>query len=541
MASVINTNVMSLNAQRNLGKSQNALSTSLQRLSSGLRINSAKDDAAGLAISQRMTAQIRGLGQATRNANDGISLAQTAESAMGEATNILQRVRELSIQSANATNSSTDRAALQEEVSQLVSELDRIASTTEFNGTKLVDGTFTTQQFQVGANANQTISLDVGGIRSTQIGAYVNTSSDITTNSAGTAAALVGAGTGGVALAVVNDADYTGVDGNDITGGNLTINGSTISNSTNYIGSDAPTYQSSDSAFAKAAAINDSGVAGVTATADNSQTFAAASAGNFMTTDATLTGTDTVDYALSVNGTAVYSQDGMGASESITMDDMVDAINAQKFTTGVTASTDSGGDLVLQAEDGRNIAVSETLDFNDGATVTDDSDGAVITSSFSTRTITDDTTGTAAFTQTQNLTLRGQVTIQSSDDVVFNDAAGAATIGFSGSLAASNSIKSVDISSVSGANSAILSVDAALDSINSSRASLGALQSRFETTISNLSSTSENLSAARSRIQDADFAMETANLTRNQILQQAGTAMLAQANSAPQSVLSLLQ
>ncbi|MCK9285611.1 MAG: flagellin domain-containing protein, partial [Rhodocyclaceae bacterium] len=188
MAQVINTNVSSLNAQRNLNMSQSALATSLQRLSSGLRINSAKDDAAGLAIADRMSSQIRGLNQATRNANDGISLAQTAEGALGETNNILQRIRELAIQSANATNSASDRVALQSEVNQLIAEMDRISNTTSFNGLKLLDGNFSAQTFQVGSEANQTISVSVSGADSTSLGVNKTNTNNTTlgiTNSTG--------------------------------------------------------------------------------------------------------------------------------------------------------------------------------------------------------------------------------------------------------------------------------------------------------------------------------------------------------------------
>ena len=532
MASVINTNVMSLNSQRNLSKSQNALSTSLQRLSSGLRINSAKDDAAGLAISQRMTAQIRGMNQATRNANDGISLAQTAESAMGEATNILQRVRELSIQSANATNSSTDRAALQQEAGQLLEELDRISTTTEFNGTKLLDGNFTTQQFQVGANANQTIGLSVDGMRTSQIGATATATSDVATQDVGTEEAAAG----GVTPAFANAA-YTGVDENAIDGttSGVVINSTTVAATSGYAVT-GDNYRDSTSAYAKAAAINGSEVAGVEATATTEADFAAETGGF---TSSTLAGTDTATYSLAINGQAIVTgQTFTATGGDISMDDMVTAINAASADTGVVASNNAGA-LKLVAEDGRNIEIDEDFTFVDGDAA--DSTGSFNTA-FSDYALVDNTSATdsggviAANTQTY----RGTVTLESSSDITLN--VGAANLGMSASIhSATGSMDNVDISTVDGANLALSRVDSALDQINSSRASLGALQSRFETTVSNLQSTSENLSAARSRIQDADFAMETANLTRNQILQQAGTAMLAQANSAPQSVLSLLQ
>ncbi len=533
MPQVINTNVMSLNAQRNLTRSQTSLATSIQRLSSGLRINSAKDDAAGLAISERMSAQIRGLNQAARNANDAISLSQTAEGAMSSATDILQRIRELAIQSANSTNSASDRAALQEEVNQLVEELDRISTTTEFNGLKLLDGTFTAQQFQVGANANQTLSVSVDSMRTDDIGAYVNASSD-QSYSSGTAAAA----NGGVSATTLtaDAANYTGVDGNAISGGNLQINGKPVNDSVDYVGANL-TYQGDTSAYAKARAINDSNIAGVTAVADNTQTFAEASADNFL--DATAIGFgngDNISYTLTINGEPIFNGTTLdGTTNTISMQAAVDAINSKQFDTGVTASITSTGALQLQADDGRDIVVGQTIAFTDDGT-DNTTDGNILTV-FSTNTITE---ANGSGSVTDSLTFKGQVTLQSSDNITFNS--GQALLGFgSATVSATGSISAVDISDVSGANAAILAVDAALDTINSSRAKLGAIQNRVETTIANLQTTSENLSAARSRIRDTDFAAETANMTRMQILQQAGVAMLAQANAVPQLALQLLQ
>jgi len=384
MPQAINTNVMSLNAQRNLGKTQNALATSISRLSSGLRINSAKDDAAGLAISERMTSQIRGLKQAVRNANDGISLAQTAESALAEIGNNLQRIRELAVQSANATNSASDRAALDVEAQQLKAEIDRVAQTSEFNGTKLLDGTFSSQAFQVGANVNETITLN----------SIVNAQS---------------ANLGSSTQAKVSTVAATG-------------------------------------------------------------TFTALVAGNITIADSAGTAIDVGAVALTTSAT------DRAAS-------LRDAINAISDQTGVYAVNDTATTLTLTSETDITITIDGT-----NATATN--------------------TGLTTLTNT------------------------AATVtGFS----------SMSVASVGGANLAITSMDAALTAVNSARATLGAMQNRFESTISNLSAASENLSAARGRIRDADFAAETAALTRASILQQAGTAMVAQANTLPQSVLSLLQ
>jgi flagellin len=383
MAAIINTNVASLNAQRNLSSSQSSMNTSLQRLSSGLRINSAKDDAAGLAISERFTAQIRGLDVASRNANDGISLAQTAEGALGEVTNNLQRIRELAVQSANASNSATDRAALQTEASQLLSEVDRVSNQTKFNGVALIDGSFTSAVFQVGANAGETITVS------------------------------------------------SLVDANVAALGSVT-----------------------------SASAQSSSVSGISS-------LGALAAGT-----------------LTINGTDISTQIGAAGTSQQRVGQVVDAINNSSTTTGVNAAFDaSTGKIVLSSES--NITVGGT----------------------------DDGTATG-----------------------FDGATGV-----TGTAATTTGLTSLDLSSYAGASLAIKQIDSALGQVNSARATLGAIQNRFSSVVSNIASTSENMSASRSRIQDADFAKETAAMTRGQILQQAGTAILSQANSAPQNVLSLLR
>lgn len=385
MAAVINTNVVSLNAQRNLNSSQGALATSLQRLSSGLRINSAKDDAAGLAISERMSSQIRGLNQAVRNANDGISMSQTAEGALGEVGNNLQRIRELAVQSRNASNSASDRTALNNEVQQLKSEIDRVASTTAFNGIKLLDGSFTNQAFQVGANVGETISISsLVNAQSTALGTTVTY-----------AANVVGAA----------PTAFTA-----ITAGDLTINGTSVG-------------------------------------------------------------------AVAAGGNAVAQGANIAA-----------AINTVSGTTNVTATANGATGAVTLT----NTSGSTTIVAFAGATAS--------------TAITGLTAGTTAVTTTT-------------------------VAGFS----------SLAITTTAGADTAIASMDSALSALNAARADLGAYQNRFSSTVSNLQTTAENLTASRSRIVDADFASETATLSRNQVLQQAGTAMLAQANALPQSVLALLR
>ena len=466
MAQIINTNTASLNTQRNLNVSQTPQSTAIQLLSSGLRINSAKDDAAGLAISERFTSQIRGLNQATRNAQDGISLAQTAEGALSSIGNNLQRIRELAVQSANATNSASDRAALQQEVTQLVAEVDRVASQTEFNGLKLLDGTFSSQQFQVGANANQTISVaSINSVRSSNLGQQY------------TAQVTSGA-----------------LDGStNVNLGALTINGTAVGSAT--VAADAKLLTD---------AINAANISGVRAAVTGPTTVA----GSAMTA-AALTGT------ITINGvtTASISTTTNAASSRTSV---VSAINAISAATGVTA-TDDGSVVNLAAADGRNI-----------------------TSSFTTLTAAATGVGAAG-------------TADSTYSVTYNGVAGGSlvvggTITNSGLTAATTNValsgtalSNVSILDVNGANTALASIDAALTAVNSQRATLGAIQNRFESTISNLQTNSENLVASRSRIQDADFAEETAKLTRAQILQQAGVAMLAQANALPQNVLALLR
>ena len=470
MAQVINTNVTSLTAQRNLGVSGNAMSLSIQRLSSGLRINSAKDDAAGLAISQRMTAQIRGMNQAVRNANDGISLAQVAEGAMQESTNLLQRMRELAVQAANSTNNSTDRASIQSEVNQLKSEIDRIALNTQFNGQRILDGSFSNASFQVGANSNQTISFSIGSAKASSIGGIATAT--------------------GTAVGAAVAADITVAIG----GGAAT----TINSSANFAG--ALSSQDGTSAYAKAAALTDAGFS-VTASTSGTQTLGAIG-GNAGDT-----------YNLDINGVSIFS--GTDVSTALTSSALRDAINGVSNQTGVIASL-NGGNLTLTAADGRNISVTES-----GTGFTAGTDGITVTA--------------GPFADI----LRGKLTINAADTIAIGGTV--ANIGLSAAIAKDTiGIDSLDVSTAAGAQTAIMRIDAALGTVNANRADMGALQNRFDSTIANLQNVSDNLSAARSRIQDADYAAEMANLTKNQILQQAGTAMLAQANSMPQSVLKLL-
>ncbi len=496
MTQIINTNVASLTAQRNLASSQESLNVSLNRLSSGLRINSARDDAAGLAISNAFTSQINGLNQAIRNANDGISLSQVAEGALAESTNILQRVRELAIQSANGSNSPTERQALQQEVSQLQAELNRISETTSFGGRALLDGTFGTEQFQVGSEANQTINISINSASASTLG---TTRLDL----------------GGTALASVVAAAAT-PGANTVAGGSVDIAGS-LGSATVTVGAND---QASDIADVVNAATGDTGVSADARTVVRITGFAA-------------------DAAVSFN---LAGQGGVFASISGTptggdLATIASSVNNAQATTGIGAEVD-GTTLILTSERGDDIQIQDYVTAAAGAagdlTVTaTDFDGTANASNTTLSGIAASTTDSARITGNVRLDAVATLTYTSTDTTVAT-ASGAN----SGTLSA---VSTVDISTSGGAQSAISIVDAAIQAIDSQRASIGAVQNRLQSTISNLQSISENVSAARSRIQDADFAAETANLTRTQILQQAGISVLAQANALPQQVLSLLQ
>ncbi len=481
MALTVNTNVSSLNAQRNLGTSQASLNTSLQRLSSGLRINSAKDDAAGLAISERFTSQIRGNEVAVRNANDGISLAQTAEGALGEIGNNLQRMRELAVQASNATNSDSDRASINNEIQTLSTEIDRVAQGTTFNGTKLLDGSFSSKTFQVGANNQATDKITIANLASARTSAL-----------GGAGASTQATVAGGVTTAA-------------LAAGDLTINGQQVGASTAGTG----LGQTADSAYSVAAAINAvSGQSGVTATANETTYSGAVPGGN----GAIAAG------AFSINGVAVGAVadggDAVGQGANVAAE-----INRISSQTGVTAAADSvTGAVTLTAADGRNIDIQgDTSDTGFGAEAAADS---VVT--------------------TSTVTLESASDINISGGNVANAglAAGATA---AVTTTSANTISNMNVLTASNAVKALDTIDAALGSINSSRAELGAIQNRFSSVVSNTQATIENLSASRGRIQDTDFAKETANLSRAQVLQQAGTAMLSQANQSSQGVLSLLR
>jgi flagellin len=516
MASTINTNIASLTAQRNLGLSQASLRTSMERLSSGLRINSAKDDAAGLAISDRMTSQIRGLNQASRNANDGISLAQVAEGAMGSISTNLQRIRELSVQSANGTNSASDRAALQQEVAQLKQEISRVASQTQFNGLNLLDGTFTTQQFQVGANANQTIGVSVGSAQATDMG------NNKVSSTTGAGIATAGAATAGPLSTVVAGPPITYPNittaVNGFTAQDLTISGNGTVSTTPDVATPSPgALVAGSTAKAIAAAVNAyTAQSGVTAVPTNTATIAAVPAPGAVQFELMGANATPITIAATVSSVTDLSA-------------LAQAINGQTSSTGITAVSDMSGKLVLTNSTGEDIRIGNlsTVGGLVGATI----QGA------------DTTTAAVAIAAGPTVnTVGGSVTFHSASSFsISTNGAGTDFLAVANTGSTLSAVSAIDISTAAGATDALLTVDAALSTVSSNRAKLGAVQNRFLTTIDNLNTTSENLSASRSRIQDADFATETANLSRTQILQQAGTAMVAQANQLPQGVLALLR
>jgi flagellin len=495
---VINTNIASLTAQRNLTGSASSLQTALQRLSSGLRINSAKDDAAGLAIASRMSAQVSGLNQAIRNANDAVSLSQTAEGALGESGNLLTRIRDLAVQSANDTNSGTDRAALQQEVSQLQQELNRVANETEFNGKKLLDGTFTAQQFQVGANANQSISISMASAKGQDIGdqqVFTTGTSLDAVASAGATPPVVGV--------------------NTVAAQNLTVSGS--------VGSKVIGVAAGVSAKAISDSVNgQSQSTGVTSSARTQATLTAQGTGNFTFN---VFGSNTTAAAVSVNITNTSD-----------LSKVADAINAKSAQTGVTAIAQAGN-VTLTSDQGYDIGVTNVSNGGVGATDTLSVQSSTYGGTF-TPAAAQQLGGAGA---NNSAVLHGRVEFSASDAYTVQTDTAGTLLTAANNASTLSSVATIDIGSQAGANSAISVVDGALSYINSVRAKLGAVQNRVESTISNLSATSENLTAAKSRIQDADFAAETANLTRSQVLQQAGIAMLAQANAVPNQVLSLLR
>ena len=497
---VINTNTASINAQYNLNKVNQEMEKAMEQLSSGKRVNTAADDAAGLAIATRMESQVRGLEQAMRNAADGQSLVDTTEGAHQEVTNILQRMRELAIQASNETNVASDRASLNDEVTQLQQEIDRIASQTTWNGVAVLDGSFTNKQLQIGAEADQTLNFSVDSVSSANLGSYTLESTAVTV------------------------ANTTGGATQSIAGDDLTVSG--------HLGSSTIAVTAADSAKDVAALINaKTGNTGVSASAVTKLEVS------------NLGAAGTVSFTLTGNASASIS-----ASIASTTDlhSLVDAINQKSGVTGVTATfgTDTSK-MILTHSSGEDISIKSFANSTAGNDTIDfralEKDGVSYAQASDTLTEGGDV----------DMTVVGQMTLSSThdfdvtgDDTVaangFFTASGGGASTSGGSADLSN-IASIDISTVTGANSAILAIDGAIDKINSARAGLGAVSNRLDHTISNLGNIQINIASSQSRIQDADFAKATGDLTKSQIMSQAATAMLAQANASKQGVLSLLQ
>ena len=514
----INTNIPSLYIQRNLVNSQSAIAESLERISSGLRINSAKDDAAGLAISIRFNTQVRGINVAVRNANDALSFAQTTESALDEVTRSLQRIRDLAVQSTNGSNSSSDRLSLQEEVTQLVSEIERIAQTTTFNGNFVANGSVRNLDFQVGPNSGENVSVGGVDVRTSALGKQPGTQQS-------TASSLANSGVSLGAASIYNISGFSFAIGSgttiDVTDSG---NGGTIdiANVDALVDSTTVGY---GSGLAKdlAVRINDlrsGGASELDGVYANAYNFF-----NYEDTEASLNGVSAFVAAGSLaNGELTINGVDVGPVDFQALDAdgaLSNAINANSNTTGVKASVDAFGRLLLEASDGRDIIVdtSTTDVFN---------------------VLFDGGDATADTARVDNQYKSGRVIISAEDTI--------STLGYDNTydinegfnVRAVGTVQNSDVTTVSGANITINAIDSALEQVDLFRASIGAVQSRFDSTIRNLSAVSESLQAASSRITDADFAAETARLTRYQLLQQAGIAVLAQANASPQLALSLL-
>jgi len=482
---VINSNMGSLYGQMHLSRTESMLDEATMRLSSGKKLNSSADDAAGMAISTRMNAQVRGLNMAVKNAGDGISMLNSIEGALDEVTNMLLRMRELSVQAVNDTNFGTDRIYLNEEINQLKNEISRISANTRFNGEPVLDGSLTSKVFQLGTEGGETVSFAVDSVSSSALGAFTYTG---TTKEAAAAAATVTANT-------------------NTTAEDVSVHGHTVSK--DFAASAAQSGKS------LAAAINvETGATGVKATA---QTYA-----KLLSTAASAT------YSITLNGTST----GNFAIGSTSVGDAVTKINQISGTTGVTAAASSDGSFVtLHHAQGEDITI-----INDSA----GTDLDVVAVGYDGKTAGSTVISLAATAGNDSTSVQGNVQLSSSKTFSVTQS-GTAALGYfvtgSGSL---STISNVDVKSQAAATAAISTIDGAMEKISSVRAELGALTNRLEYTVDNLTNIATNTQAAISRIVDADFAAETAKLTKAQILQQAGTAMLAQANQSKQSVLALL-
>ncbi|WP_455553907.1 flagellin N-terminal helical domain-containing protein [Comamonas kerstersii] len=536
MAATINTNIASINAQRNLALSGQSLNTTMQRLSSGLRVNSAKDDAAGLAIAERMNTQVKGLTVAARNANDGISLAQTAEGALGKVGDMLQRMRELAVQASNATNSDSDRKALQAEVSQLAAEIDRVAKQTNFNGQKILDGSFAGAVFQVGANSGDNVTL--GALADTRASMVSNISYAINKLTFNTSDSPTPA---------IADFDKA-IDAGKLK---ITVDGLP---SIDLEGID-PANSSLERLGQVVTAINnktaDTGVTAYMTLQEGTQNYS-------ITLVSSKLSENNLPLNISFEGFDAASTGLEGAPAWTALAATPHPVVADDTAAAATANVDAIAALKTTDVGGYKAVADAIKAFEDAGTKTKALSDAIGTAMTNTKAVGNalagveaGTAGAAATLKTATETATGS-TYTTDEEVL---AAAKSYLGLDGTQSISGGLNigslnqkldqrgvdDIDVTTQAGAWIALKKIDSAIDQINGARATLGAMQTRFENAVNNIDIQVENLSAARGRIVDADFAVETANLSRTQILQQAGTAMVAQANQIPQNVLQLLQ
>jgi len=513
MTTVINTNIASLIAQNNLANTQNSLNTAITQLSSGLKINSAADDPAGQAIASLLQSQINGLTTAQSNANIGISLAQTGESALSQITNNLQTIRQLAVESSNGTESAQNRASLNSEAQQAIAQINTIASTTQFNGTTLLDGSFGLQNFQIGADAGQTLGLNISsGVKASQIGQISTTTFQLNSSATGNLSAAGGT------LTIDDNGQSTSIG--------------TAQAVTGSVG------QTANSAFAAAAAINNSDIVGLDATATNNQAF------NFTAIGNSSTAADT--FSLTLNGQTINTT--VAGGTTLTANDLILSIN--NSGTGIEAAA-CGSQIILTAADGSNISLSQSdtkgllaggLSAGTAASApAGDGTGGLTTAlaaGTTTTTASGQLFGSVTLSTANTLALSGSVagTAELAD---FSNVAANATGGLS--VVSTGTLTSLSLTTEASSQTAIEIVDAALNQVSTLQAQLGSVQNRFTSTISNLTASAQNATSAQSTIQDADFASATASLSRAQVLSQAATAIIAQANQLPNQVLKLLQ
>lgn len=541
MASSINTNLSSLFGLHQLNKNQQALRSAFEKVSSGSRINSAKDDAAGLAISNRFQTQIGGLNVAVRNANDGISFAQTAESALSEVSTSLQRVRDLSLQASNGTNSPADRQSIQKEVDQLVSEINRVAETTTFNGKKVLGGVFDRLSFQIGANANESVSVGGFNAKGSALGSQPGV---VQSTSDRTQLADVEAGAQGIQEGNATTSDITDftvstastVPGQEVNIADQAFGGaiSTVQNTSDLTDRNNANFGSgtAKSIAERINSVRESGEEGfenVYATANTEFRASDVTSADFSGTVDDTKASNVAEASLQ-NGDLQINGIDIGPvtfQENDSSGSLANAINAKSSETGVSASVDDNGELVLNADDGRDIVVSTS-----SAEVSNNLFGG----------------GEARFDAGfSDLRVSGQVTVSATETLDFGGTSEAFTgfddlsvEGAEDNVQAQGTIANADVTTPQAANQTVQSIDDALSQIDNFRASLGAVQNRFESTIRNLSSVSEAQSAANSRIADTDFASQLAELSKGLVKQQAGIALQAQANAMSQQILGLL-